>query len=350
MKTGHEDRAMKTGRPVAGMRVLTIVLALAGPAALAACTPVVVPEGPPVATPSLSGDRLTVRDGSHLPLSRWQPAGSPQAVVIALHDFGDDRHAFDTLGPWFASRGIAVYAYDQRGFGENRDAGLWPGTQALANDLADAVTAVEQTAPGQRLYLLGEGMGGSVTLAAAARNPLPDVAGIALAAPDVRSGFVTRELYNAGVWTTAHMAPNLGLAVARNDSPTALAPAEAQRLSSDPYVMRAARTDAYLGLAQLASDAADAASGVHLPALVLHGNADDVVATPPTCRLINTLNGQPGSRVAGILYGEMPHLLLQARDQQVVFGDILAWIGGETPPTLARDPSRNAVRACPAGG
>lgn len=336
-------------RPARGIRALTLLLALAGPPVLASCTPVVVPEGPPVATPSLTVDRLTVRDGRHLPASRWLPAGPARAAIIALHDFGDDRHAFETFGPWFARHGIAVYAYDQRGFGENRDAGLWPGTPALVNDLDDAVAAVHDAAPGEPLFLLGEGMGGSVALAAA-RNLPPGVAGIVLAAPDVRSGFVTRDLYGAGVWATAHMAPNLGLAVARNASASALAPAEYQRLANDPYVMRSARTDAYLGLAQLSSDAADAASAVRLPALVLHGSADDVVATPPTCRLINTLDGQAPGRVAGILYGEMPHLLLQSRDQQTVFGDILAWMTGGTPPTLAGNSSRNAVTACPAGG
>jgi len=47
----------------------------------------------------------------------WLPDGTPGAIVLALHGFNDYSNAFATTGQAFAASGIAVFAYDQRGFG-----------------------------------------------------------------------------------------------------------------------------------------------------------------------------------------------------------------------------------------
>ena len=72
-------------------------------------------------------------DGAELPLRSWLPqAGPPDAVLVALHGFNDYSNFFDGPGRWLAGRGIASYAYDQRGFGGAPHRGLWAGTEALA--------------------------------------------------------------------------------------------------------------------------------------------------------------------------------------------------------------------------
>ena len=69
-----------------------------------------------------------------LPLRRWLPEGKPRAVVLALHGFNDYSNAFADAGPVFAAHGIALYAYDQRGFGAAPAPGRWPGSRRLVDD------------------------------------------------------------------------------------------------------------------------------------------------------------------------------------------------------------------------
>ena len=77
-------------------------------------------------------------DGQVLPLRKWLPHGEVKAVILALHGFNDYSNAFEAAGKAWAERGIATYAYDQRGFGAAPERGLWPGRAVLAADAATA--------------------------------------------------------------------------------------------------------------------------------------------------------------------------------------------------------------------
>ncbi len=77
----------------------------------------------------LHPDHVVLGDGTRLPLSCWQPQGLPKALVLGLHGYGDYRQSFAALGNWLAQRGIALLAYDQRGFGETGSRGVWPGAR-----------------------------------------------------------------------------------------------------------------------------------------------------------------------------------------------------------------------------
>src|SRR6185437_13041810 len=111
------------------MRPLALVFAIL---ALAACAPIVQrPQIPPPSFPGprLEGDRFISFDGAPLGLSHWDPPGgaAPWAVVVGVHGMDDYAAAFHLAGPYWAARGIATYAYDQRGFGRSPDRGVWGG-------------------------------------------------------------------------------------------------------------------------------------------------------------------------------------------------------------------------------
>ena len=68
-------------------------------------------------------------DGTVLPVRVWMPPGdqAPHIVVLALHGFNDSRDAWALPAPVFAAAGIAVFAPDQRGFGDTAARATWPG-------------------------------------------------------------------------------------------------------------------------------------------------------------------------------------------------------------------------------
>ena len=80
-----------------------------------------------------------------LPYRAWLPEGQPWAVVLALHGMNDSRDAWEYPAPDFATAGIAVFAPDQRGFGDTSVRGYWPGTQALISDARTMARAASPT-------------------------------------------------------------------------------------------------------------------------------------------------------------------------------------------------------------
>src|SRR5688572_1453409 len=159
---------------------------------LSACAPRIAPASVPTVPAVLSETVFNTADGLALPVRRWLPADDkPKAVVLALHGFNDYSKAFDKVpgapgvGPFLAERGIAVYAYDQRGFGKSPNAGLWQGRDAMVGDAKEFIALLRKTYPGVPVYLLGESMGGAVAIAMLADAVPGFVDGAILAAPAV---------------------------------------------------------------------------------------------------------------------------------------------------------------------
>ena len=79
--------------------------------------------------------------------------------------------------PLIASAGIAVFAPDQRGFGNTSVRGFWPGTPALISDARTMAWLLHQRYPQAKLILMGESMGAAVLCASRqSRTRLPRTA------------------------------------------------------------------------------------------------------------------------------------------------------------------------------
>src|ERR1700761_464641 len=83
------------------------------------------PPGPGPATPHLTDNSFTARDGMVLPLRHWGPLDHPRAILVALHGMSDYANGFALPGDAWAGQGILTLAYDQRGFGAAPNPGLW---------------------------------------------------------------------------------------------------------------------------------------------------------------------------------------------------------------------------------
>src|SRR5690625_4363761 len=134
-------------------------------------------------TPSLLADRALMDDGYELPLRYWLPDTEPVAIVLALHGFNDYHNAFAAVGPLLAAQRIQTYAYDQRGFGATAHRGTWAGTERLVEDARTMVDLLRQKHPHLPLYLLGESMGGAVSITTVTASDGQLVDGVILVAP-----------------------------------------------------------------------------------------------------------------------------------------------------------------------
>ena len=179
---------------------------------LAACTPQIIPAGPRIADAALAEDALTMEDGARLPLRAWLPEAAPKSVLLCLHGFNDSRNFMAEPAEALNAAGIAVYAYDQRGFGGAPHRGVWPGAETLAADATTAARLLAARHPGLPLFLLGESMGGAVLLLAATRADPPAVAGHILLAPAVWGRITMPRLAVGLLDFLAHTVPRVAVA------------------------------------------------------------------------------------------------------------------------------------------
>src|SRR5688500_18848711 len=97
---------------------------------LSACAPRLALNGLENRAPAIEGEgndaRYVTRDGLRLGLNIWS-AENPRAVIVALHGMSDYAKAFSRPAPYWASKGVATYAYDQRGHGRSPSPGIWGG-------------------------------------------------------------------------------------------------------------------------------------------------------------------------------------------------------------------------------
>ena len=291
---------------------------------LAACTPTVKSAGPAIESPHLTDEAFLASDGARLPMRAWLPQGEPRAVVVALHGFNDYRAFFDIPGPRLAAAGIAVYAYDQRGFGQAPEPGQWFGETVLQDDLDAMLRLVAARHPGRKLFVLGESMGAAVAMTALTRADadLPKLAGTILVAPAIWSRD-TMPWYQAGaLWVASRTVPWLtltgrGLHIQATDNIDVLI-----KMSRDPLIIKATRVSAIKGLCDLMDDAMHAAPALKPPTLVLIGEQDQVVPPEASKTMAATLN--PSIDVK--YYPQNYHMMLRDLRGDIPTSDIIAWI------------------------
>jgi acylglycerol lipase len=298
---------------------MTIIVLLAM-TVLTACTPL----SQPVTAVEKSQAALTQKyfitaDGTKLPLKTWLPKTEPKAIILALHGFNDYSHAFEGAGKYLSLRGVAVYAYDQRGFGAAPMTGIWAGEENLINDVKQATTLLKRRYPHTPLYLLGESMGGAVSLLAMRDDDAPKIRGLILVAPAV---WDMNPLMRGSLWLFAHTLPDKKMT---GEELKILASDNREMLNAmwlDELVIKETRVDAIYGLAELMSDAYARAGEVKTRSLLLHGDHDEVIPRTP----IKTVAAEYSAPLKVIYYPHGYHMLLRDLEGKKVTDDILKWM------------------------
>lgn len=278
---------------------------------------------------SFTENALHTKDGKALPLHHWESDPEDEkAIIIALHGFNDYKNAFAFPGSWWMQRGVTTYAYDQRGFGQGEQIGIWAPKELLIDDLAAMIQVVKMRKPGKPIYLLGESMGGAVVMAAMATPDFPKVDGVILSAPAVWGWKSLNFFYRSLMWLTAHLVPTMkpsgsDLRIQASDNIPML-----RNLGHDPLFIKKTRVDAVYGLVGLMDKAYDSADVLTMPTLLLYGANDQVIPKKPVENVVERI-----PKTADIvLYKDGWHLLLRDLQAPVVWQDILSWIEeGEIP-------------------
>lgn len=306
---------------------------------LASCTtpyvqpPLTPPNGfagpaiQPPAAPGLPGTILA-HDGARLPYLQWLPAGGePRMAIVALHGMNDSKASFRLAGPWWAERGIATYAYDQRGFGRAPGQGEWAGEAAMTEDLRTVVALVRARHPNALVAVVGESMGGSVAIAAFASPRPPDAHRLILLAPGVWGWSAQGPVNSASLWVTARALGDLAIEppefVTRDRFASDNLP-ELIRNGTDPDSILSTRFDTLYGLVDLMETASNSLGRIAAPTLLMYGADDQIIRKGAMRRALERAGEAPTLRTAW--YPDGYHLLNRDLAAEAVYSDVEAWL------------------------
>ena len=202
----------------------------------------------------------------------------------------------------------------------------------MIEDLRAAAALLRARYPATPLYLLGESMGGSVVMAAAASTDPPAADGLILAAPAIWGRETQGPIQSGALWLVAHTMPwaeltGEGLNVHPSDNIAML-----RELGRDPLVIKETRVDAIYGLVNLMDLAYDAAPRLRGRALVLYGSREDILPGSAVVATLRRLPADAGRRPRIALYPKGYHMLLRDLDAATVRDDIVAWIADPAAP------------------
>lgn len=216
-------------------------------------------------------------DDDTLVMHRFAPQGSPSAVVLALHGYGDAGDlTYSRAAAAWAARGIAVYAPDQRGFGSNPSRRRWPGVDRLAQDAILQAAALRERYPGLPLTVVGHSMGGGIALTAAGLGL--DADRLVLAGPAIAGGDALGAAQRTAARLLASALPDRRwtgegiVQIQPSDNLEAL-----RAVAADPRHYGDPSSRELYGLVLLMDRAAEAARSVQIPTLVLMGAQDEIL-------------------------------------------------------------------------
>jgi alpha-beta hydrolase superfamily lysophospholipase len=306
-------------------RLIVLLIALS----LGACAPMLV-QKPLAPAPAFKGAHLERNwvvsfDGAHLGLMTWLPEGEPWAVIVGVHGMNDYANAFHLAAPWWASQGVATYAYDQRGFGRSPERGVWAGEALMTEDLRTVTALVRAKYPNAIIAVAGESMGGAVAAEAFASDRPPAAERLILMSPAVwgwrtqalpnktalwfAATFTADKVYEPPRWLTTRITPT--------DNRDELV-----AMGRDPQMIWGARSDALYGLVEMMDHAADAVGRARVPTLYLHGSNDQIIPKEAAYRAAAHLKST--DRSAEYRHGY--HLLTRDHEGPIVWDDIASFI------------------------
>ena len=294
--------------------------------------------------------QFNLPDGSALAARVWSHA-KPQHIVLGVHGFNDYSKSFEPLARHLVTELQAtVYAYDHRGFGANPRAGVWPGSDALVDDLRRIAAQLRERHPDLPLTVIGESMGGAVLLVAATEAPGLAADQLVLKAPAVW-GAQSMPLYQRlGLYTLNRIAPDMTF-TGRGLSSLGIRPTDdpevSRDLSRDPLVIKATRVSSLAGVTELMGRAQSQANLPPQRTLLLYGLRDKIIQPQPVCDWLTNLNSTASVALKAdvIVYKEGWHMLTRQLRAREPLEDIAHWLQN-TPQTHLQNPVQAQQLVC----
>ncbi|MEI8212735.1 MAG: lysophospholipase [Planctomycetota bacterium] len=271
---------------------------------------------------------LRTLDGTRLFAQSWTPVGTPLQSVAVIHGLGEHSGRYAEMAGVFASAGLQVVSFDQRGHG--RTGGRLPSFYVLRDDI-HVLLDMQRREGFQRPVLLGQSMGGGLVLSLVLQQSTGLSAAVAMS-PMIRTAFpppywklfVARWL--GRVW------PGLTLNSGINANHLSHDPEAIRAYLGDPLVHH--RISAALGLTMLESGehVLEIADRWNLPLLLMHGTDDRITSSQAS----QAFAKKAGTQCTLMLWEDLAHDLHHECERLGVLHFVADWILRQSEPSANR--------------
>ncbi|ELS03697.1 lysophospholipase [Xenococcus sp. PCC 7305] len=261
-------------------------------------------------------------DGLQLYYQSWHPQTTTKAIVIIVHGLGVHSGIFDNIVEFLVPHNYGVYGFDLRGHGRS------PGRRGYINswsefreDLHALVQLVSQQESSLPIFLLGQSLGGTISLDYALRLQ-EQLQGLILFSPALRVGLSPLKIgigrILSKLWPRFSLDTGIRLITSSRDTKLIKALAEdplrhtkgTARLSTE-FIQTVAWIESNTNILQI-------------PLLILHGGADQIALPESSQQLFEKITFADKERR---LYPDSYHVLHNDLNYQEVLTDLVSWLG-----------------------
>jgi len=131
----------------------------------------VTPQSTPIGSVCTKDPSCVIVGETHMLV--WQSPTPAKIVVVCIHGLGLCARAYKPLAEELSAAGIDGYAVNVRGFGPDRDQPERAKLNCVetVEDVRTLLAGIRRDHPDYRVVLMGESMGGALTLRIAAEHP-----------------------------------------------------------------------------------------------------------------------------------------------------------------------------------
>lgn len=272
------------------------------------------------------------REGATLFTQAWlpdgvPPEGDPRAVVFLVHGLAEHSGRYAHVGAFLVERGYAVYTQDLRGHGQSDGLrGYIAHTDVFLDDLYACFQQVRGANPESKVFILGHSMGAVLALIFAGQHQA-ELAGVVTSGAPILAGAAIPGYLKLIAQLLSRVAPKAPVQ-ALEAGTVSRDPAVCAAYDSDPLNYRG-KIRARLGAELLAMGprALEAARGLAIPALVMHGGAD-TLSDPAGLDLLARALPEGGKTVRR--WDGLYHEIFNEPEQAEVLGFVADWLDART--------------------
>ncbi len=276
------------------------------------------------------------------------PENNIHGIVQISHGMAEHKERYEDFMKFLAKNGYVTVIHDHRGHGKSVQSDSELGyfytedINAIVEDLHSVTTMIQQQYPKLPLYLFSHSMGTLV-----ARNYLKqyddEISKLILCGPPTKNSTVNLAIMMANISKKVHgeqyrnhLLNNLAFGSANKRFGEVNAwlssdSSEVERYQQDPLCGYIFTNNGFLNLSRLLKEAFNPQgwrlSNPNLPILLIAGADDPVIQNETKFYQLKEFLGQVGyQNISSNLYKEMRHEILNEKNRQKVYQDVLEYL------------------------
>lgn len=270
---------------------------------------------------------LSSRDAVEIFWQKWMPEET-ERIIVFQHGIGEHANRYQNLLHTFEGTNTAFYALDLRGHGRTGGRrGHVDHFHLYVDDLADLIRIALEEHEHQKVFLLGQSLGGAI----AAKYAIPKkhqeyLKGLILMSPAIEVPlFFSNRIKKVMASILVKFSPSTTLDTHIDPRFFSHDPKVVQAYKNDPLVHQ--RISFALGheFFILSKDLFTQVQAIGIPVYIVHGTADSITSPEGSKKLYHLLR-TPDKTIR--LYDDLYHETMNERDpdKQRVLNDLKTWI------------------------